>query len=347
MITKRRIRWGILAAGDIAHVFAGAFAQCEGSELVAVASRDASRASEFAKKFSLDKAYDSYEAMLEDPDVEAVYIATLHPFHLEWILRAVHAGKHVLCEKPLCMNLREAKAAQKAARENRCILREAFMYRHHPQSQKICDWITSGAIGRVRMIDASFCFNNKGKPDSRHEAKELGGGSILDLGGYVMSFARMVAGRAVGRPFSEPLELKAVGHISPQSHTDMWTSASLRFEGDILASLSAAMHVRKENQAVISGERGRIVVESPWFCSGAVRLQMDEGAEEVWTSSTDRSLYAYEIDAFAAELCGIPVASDEVGMRFDDTLGNMKALDWWRSEISLRYDADAPTDRNV
>jgi predicted dehydrogenase len=335
------LRWGILAAGAIARKFVAALGESETNVAHAVASRDGARARDFAAETGVPQAFEGYELLLENPEVDAVYIATLHPFHLEWILRAVAAGKHVLCEKPLTMNLREAKLAKKKADENGRLLREAFMYRHHPQTRKVVDLLAAGAVGEVRMIETSFCINAGVRPDSRHQAKSLGGGAILDLGCYALSFARLVAGRQFGRPFAEPVDLKAVGHLDPGTRTDMWTTASLRFERDILAQVTVALRVQRDNRAVILGDAGRIVVETPWNCLGAVRVEDNDGhTVESWQSPSARNLYSYEIDAFATELRGRPPAEDDPGMRFDDTLGNMRALDWWRSEIGLVYDAD-------
>ena len=222
--------------------------------------------------------------MLADSEVEAVYIATLHPLHLEWIAHCVQAGKHVLCEKPLTMNLRQAKQAKKLADDHRCLLREAFMYRHHPQTERVVELVTSGVIGKVRMIEANFCYNSGEQPESRLQAKALGGGAILDIGCYTMSFARLIAGRAHGRLFAEPLELKAVGHIwIRRRKTDMWTTAVMRFEGDILAKATCALRMNHENAAVILGDKGRITVEMPWQCPGTIRVELDgkDSAQEI------------------------------------------------------------------
>ncbi len=341
MTTHKTIRWGILACGKIANSFAKALKETEGSELHAVAARDAARAQSFAAEHGAPRAYGSYEALLADPEVDAVYIATIHPHHLEWIAHCAHAGKHVLCEKPLTMNLREAKRAQKVAQDKRVLLREAFMYRHHPQTQQVVDLVESGKIGKVRMIEANFCYNSGVQPESRLQAKALGGGAILDIGCYAMSFCRLIAGRAHDRLFAEPLELKAVGHLDPQLKTDMWSTAVMRFEGDIIGKATAALRIESEKLAVIYGEKGRIFVQNPWHCVGPIRVEFDGAAEpEVIVSETSRPLFCYEIESFVGELRGRPIGAREVGMRADDTIGNIKALDWWRAEIGLAYEAD-------
>lgn len=341
MSAPRKVRWGILGCGKIADKFARALGEAENSVLQAVAARDADRARSFSAKHGAVTAHGNYEAILADPAVEVIYIATIHPRHIEWILKSLLAGKHVLCEKPLVMNLREAKVAQKLARERRLLLREAFMYRHHPQTQKVVDLVESGVIGAVRMIEAKFCFNAHRDPESRLYDKALGGGAILDVGAYPMSFVRLIAGRSVGRLFAQPLELKAVGHLDPQTKVDTWTTASLRFERGILGQCTAAIAMQTDNHAWIYGDKGRIWVESPWFCDGEIRIYSDEAGEmEIVETKTDRNLYVWEIEAFARELRGRPVAAREVGMRLDDSLGNLSSLDAWRHEIGLAYEAD-------
>ncbi|MEM8866852.1 MAG: Gfo/Idh/MocA family oxidoreductase [Verrucomicrobiota bacterium] len=341
MSSFKEIQWGILGCGRIASKFAQALGETTGSQLYAVASRDAVRAEGFAKTYGAPANYGSYEALLADPVVDAIYIATLHPFHLEWITKSVHAGKHVLCEKPLTMNLREAKLAQHAAKGQRRLLREAFMYRHHPQTAKVVELVGSGAVGQVRMIESNFCFDSGVQPESRLQSKALGGGSILDLGCYAMSFSRLIAGRTQDRLFAEPIELKAVGHLDPATRTDMWTTAVMRFEGDILARATVAMRAEGGRHSVIYGSKGRIIIDSSWHCDGSIRVERDgEPTPTVYPADTSRPLFSYEIESFTGELSGRPIGKDEVAMRMDDTLGNMKALDHWRSEIGLGYEAD-------
>ncbi|MEM1221529.1 MAG: Gfo/Idh/MocA family oxidoreductase [Verrucomicrobiota bacterium] len=341
MSSNNQIQWGVLACGRIAAKFAQALNETPGSELYGVASRDASKAEAFAKEHQAKVAYESYEALLADPQVEVVYIATLHPFHFEWIVKSVRAGKHVLCEKPLTMNFRQAKQAYTVAKENRRLLREGFMYRHHPQTKQVVDLVSSGAIGSVRMIESNFCFEMGEQPESRLQSKPLGGGAILDLGCYPVSFLRLIAGRANDLPFAEPLELKAVGHIDPSLLTDMWTSAVMRFEGDILGRATVAMRVEGGRHSTVFGEKGRITIDASWHCNGSIRVDRDgEPTPRVYPADTSRALFTYEIESFVGELRGRPIAAEEAAMRLDDTLGNMKALDRWRSEIGLAYEAD-------
>ena len=153
--------------------------------------------------------------------------------------------------------------------------------------------------------------------------------------------SELYAGRSVGRLFAEPIELKAVGHLDPQTQTDMWTTASLRFERDILATCTVAMRMGKDSATHVLGENGRIRIQNPIFCKGPVELLNEDGSvRESWDFDHERHLYTHEIESFTREMRGQPIGPREAAMRFDDTLGNMKALDRWRAEIGLSYEAD-------
>src|SRR3954466_6670488 len=174
------LRWGILGTGRIASAFAAALAETDSGTLVAVASRDQATADRFGDKFGVPHRHAAYELLLADPDVDAVYIATPHPHHAEWAIRTAEAGKHILCEKPLTLNQPTSMAVVDAARRNDVFLMEAFMYRCHPQTQELVALIRGGAIGEVRLIEATFSFRSGSAPDSRLYSNALGGGGILD-----------------------------------------------------------------------------------------------------------------------------------------------------------------------
>jgi predicted dehydrogenase len=154
-----RLGWGILATGRIAGIFAQGVARSQHSRLVAVGSRTAPNAARFAKEFGVPRAHGSYEALLADPEVQAVYIAVPHPQHVEWAVRAAEAGKHILCEKPIGLNHAELMVMAEAARANNVLLMEAFMYRCHPQTAKIVEIVRSGVLGEIRLVQAAFGFN--------------------------------------------------------------------------------------------------------------------------------------------------------------------------------------------
>jgi len=183
---EKRVTWGILATGGIARAFAGGVAHSRTGRVVAVGSRTQASAERFAREFGIARAHGSYEALLADPQVEAVYIATPHPQHAEWIVKAARAGKHVLCEKPLTLTRAEAEGAVEACRAAGVLLMEAFMYRCHPQTAKIVELVRSGAIGRVGLVQATFSFSTAFDPKNRFfEQGSVGGGGNLGMWGVI------------------------------------------------------------------------------------------------------------------------------------------------------------------
>src|SRR6187551_1168106 len=262
-MTARKLRWGILSTGKIARTFARSLAVSESGELVAVASRTPEGASAFAAEFGVARAHGSYEALLADPEVEVVYIAPPHPFHAHWSILAARAKKHVLCEKPLGMNHAEVEAIVQAARENDVFLLEAFMYRCHPQTREVARLLRSGALGQIKAIQASFGIDGAYPSSSRLLNNELGGGGILDVGCYPVSMARLVAGVVNGEQFSEPLSLKALGFVGESSRVDEYSSAILKFPGEIVATLSSAVQLWQDNSVRIFGSEGRLLLRTP------------------------------------------------------------------------------------
>jgi len=340
-----KLRWGILGTGRIAGVFARALAASATGELRAVGSRARESADRFGDEFNVPERCGSYEALLADPEVRAVYIASLHPWHAEWAVKAADAGKHILCEKPLTINYPEALAVIEAARRNDVFLMEALMYRCHPQTRKLTELLKAKAIGDVRTIQATFSFQGNFDPEARHLKNAKGGGGIMDLGCYCMSMARLVAGADQGKDFAEPLEIKAVGHIGEISKADEWTIAAVKFPGDIVAQLACAVMANQGDNAVrIFGAEGSIFVPAPWFparnggtASIFVHRNGEEKPEEI-VIQTDRELYAIEADTVAENIARRQAPSP--AMSWEDTLGNMRALDGWRREIGMVFESE-------
>lgn len=335
-----KLRWGILSTGNIARTFARALPQSQTGTLHAVASRTQQSADVFAKEFGAAKAYASYDALLADPEVDAVYIATPHPLHASWAIKAANAGKHILCEKPLTLNFPETQRVVEAARRNGVALLEAFMYRCHPQTARIVELVQSGALGRVKAIEATFSFQSPFNPASRIYSLELGGGGILDVGCYVASFCRLVAGAATGTPFAEPLELKALG-VSSETGADAYTAFVARFPGDILAQGQTGVNLNGGGSCRIIGEDAILRVPSPWFCAPTGResettLHLERGGkvEDIFVPF-DRPLYAFEADALAQMVATKEVPRPAMGP--DDSLCNARFLDLWRAQIGLVY----------
>ncbi len=337
------LRWGILATGKIAGVFARDLAGSRTGRLVAVGSRSAESARRFADEHGIAPAHahGSYEALLADPEVDAVYISTPHPQHEEWAIKAATAGKHILCEKPLAPDLASARRVVEAARAQGVLLMEAFMYRCHPQTIRVVQLIRAGVLGKVGLVQAAFSFNTPFDPDSRIWNNALGGGGILDVGGYPVSWARLVAGAVEGHPFLDPVHISSAGVRHPQTGVDAYAAATLSFGNDVIAQVSCGVGLTQENVVRIYGSEGWLLVPSPYVVtrdlSPTTLLLHRAGAaapEEI-VVTPDRPLYAYEADAFADALAA--GLRDVPAMSTADTLGNMAVLDTWLRQVGVVY----------
>lgn len=328
-----RLNWGIIATGGIARAFAAGVAHSKTGRLVAVGSRTAASAEAFAREFGGPRAHASYDALLADPQVQAVYIATPHPQHVEWTIKAARAGKHVLCEKPLSLTHAEAVPAVEACRAAGVLLMEAFMYRCHPQTARIVEIVRSGVLGRIALVQAAFGYAGTFDANNRFWNKALGGGGILDVGCYPVSFARLIAGAAQGVAFADPVKVTGAVQLHPETGVDTWAAATLEFASGMLAQVSTSIAVTQDNAARIYGTAGWLHIPEPWVPareSGAVKFHHYRGAEsrpqEIAVDSGDW-LYGLEADAFATALQ--EGRSDVPQMSSDDTLGNMAVLDAW------------------
>lgn len=337
------VGWGILGTGAIAQTFAAGIAGCDTGRLVAIGSRGAQAAARFAASRPDIHHYDEYAGVLADPDVDVVYIALPHALHAEWAVRAAEAGKHILCEKPLALNHAQAEAVVGAARRHGVFLMEAYMYRCHPQTARIVELVRAKAIGELRLIEASFSFDGRSRAGGRLFTRELGGGAILDVGGYCTSMVRLLAGAAQQQQGAvEPLSIQATGHIGDRSGVDEYAAALLTFPGDICAQLWTGITVARDNSLRIYGSEGTITVPEPWtpaIAGGTTRIvvrRYGTDEDDVIEIASERGLYALEADAVAAHL----TAREAPMMPWSDTLGNMLTLDRWHAAIGMAYDED-------
>ena len=259
------LRWGIISTGKIARTLADAIHRSRTGELLAVGSRRQETAAAFGAEFDVPRRYGSYDALLADPDVDVVYNALPNHLHAEWSIKAAQAGKHILCEKPLATNLGQAMALVEAARYHDVFLLEAFMYRCHPQTAKLVELIKAGAVGEVRLIQVSFAGNMGLNLDNIRLQNGAAGGSMMDLGCYTMSMARLIAGAALGQEVAEPLEVKGCAWIGAESRVDQVATAALRFPGDIVASLTCGNQCAPDRVVRVWGSEGQLEVPNPWF----------------------------------------------------------------------------------
>ena len=329
------LRWGLLATGTIAAEFAAGVEQSRHGVLAAVASRTAERARDFATRYEIPKAYGSYEELLADPDVDAVYIATPHAQHEEWAIRSAEAGKHVLCEKPLTLTAPDAEKVIDAARRNDVFLMEAFMYRLHPQTRRLVELIECGAIGEVRAVDVTFSFDSDENDAARLGDPALGGGGILDVGCYCTSLARLVSQAATGIPAVEPTRVTGMARLT-ESGVDEFAMGLLRLPGEIIAQLSCGYLLTQDDHIRIYGTAGQLYVPKPaWIHElltqgvSTIVLTPSGGEPEVIEIEATQGVYAREADYVAAHV------ADRQGpeLTWAETLANMRTLDRWRTAV--------------
>jgi len=336
MSSHSPVQWGVIGAGNIARQVARAIRDSESSEIAAVASSREESAEEFAGEFEVDRTYTSYQALLDDEAIEAVYISLLNPGHARWTVRAAEAGKAVLCEKPAAMNQAELMVMLEACRRHETFFMEAFMWRCHPGAAKLAELIRAGELGEVRMIDAHFAFDLGGNPDHTRMKNELGGGGILDVGCYTLSAARLIAGAALDRDFAEPEQLHAVAHVGA-TQVDEWSAALARFEGDIVANLACGVQVNRGGGLWVYGSKANLQMPSPWFNDGRILITPHGQQTKEIVAGSDQTLYVHEVDMVARCVREGRLEAYPPAMTWDDSRGQQEALDRWRKAVGVEY----------
>ena len=343
------IRWGIIGPGTIAKTFAEGVAHSTTGRLVAIATRNPDRPG-LSDGFPGARIVNGYDALLSDAEIDAVYIATPHTGHAEWAIKAIRAGKHVLVEKPIALSAYDADAIFHEAKKAGVFAGEAYMYRLHPQTAKIVELVKSGAIGEVRIIRSSFGFSmGSFRADHRLFANESAGGGILDVGGYPVSMARLIAGAVSGQPFLEPTKVSGVAHLG-QSRVDEWASAVLKFPNEIIAEVSCSIMANQDNVLRIIGSEGRIEVQDFWFASGhkggVGKIDVIKGKDrQTIEVAEDRYLYSFEVDAAGEAIRNQSQEFAYPGMSWADTLGNLRVMDQWRASVGLEYGVESAAKR--
>jgi D-xylose 1-dehydrogenase (NADP+, D-xylono-1,5-lactone-forming) len=287
------LRWGVLSTAHIAQTqFVPAVRSASNAEVVAVSSRDVGRAQTFAASFEIPKAHGSYEALLEDPEVDAVYIGLPNSLHREWTVAAAHAGKHVLCEKPLARSVADAEAMVQACQQSGVLLMEAFMWRHHAQQARVRALLDSGVIGAPRVVSAAFAYRiDTSKANVRLQA-ELEGGALMDVGCYAVNAARWVFS-------SEPLAVSGEQILDETLGVDMAFGGTLVFPNGGLAVVETSFVEAPIQRLEIGGSEGRVVVERP-FRPDALRgrISIVRGAEVQLEDVAADNQYARQVEHF-------------------------------------------------
>jgi len=287
------VKWGILSTAHINRlVIPPAHASPE-VDLIAVASRDQARAEAYASRWEIERAYGSYDALLEDADVEAVYISLPNTLHCEWSIRAVEAGKHVLCEKPMSRHPAEIERAFDAAERCGLLLTEAFMYRHNPQTAMLVELVQGGAIGELRLIRSAFSFGLY-DPENIRLRTDLDGGSLMDVGCYCVSGSRLLAG--------EPESVYGQAYIGPTG-TDWVFTGLLRFPGDVLAIFDCGTALPDRDELEAIGTEGSIFLDDPWHSNvPVIELRRDGEVEGIELEPVDS--YGLELENLSRAIRG-------------------------------------------
>jgi predicted dehydrogenase len=330
---KARYRWGVLGAGRIAQQFVSELTRARPGLLAAVASTDLARASALAAGIPGVRAYGEYAPLLADDRIDAVYIATLNPHHRDLIVRAAEAGKHILCEKPLTLTGAEAQAAADSSRASGVVLVEAMMYRFQPQTRLLRSLIDEGLIGTPLHVDVSCAFAAEFDPRDRVFDPAAGGGAILDVGCYAMSFARMVAGWAAGDDAVSPLSLDAAGHRA-ETGVDDWAVASMTFPGRFTANIRTGTRLAEASEARIYGSLGHIQVPNPWTPG-----KNGQEPRLLVTGLGDRDARVFVAESapiFGSEIDAVSEAQprgESAALSLADSIATMHSLDRWRAGI--------------
>jgi predicted dehydrogenase len=326
-LATRKIRWGILATGRIAHAFVGGLQAIPDAEIAAVGSRTQAAAEEFGAKYNIPRRHASYEALARDPDVDIIYISTPHPMHAENMVLCLENGKHVICEKPFTINARQAEQAIQKAREKGLFLMDAMWTRFLPAHVRARQIVESGQIGDPWMIAADFGFRVPFDPKSRLFAPELGGGALLDVGVYVITFASSFFGMA--DRVTAQARRGATG-------VDEQTIMQLAYPGGQYAALSCAVRLRTPQEAVIAGTEGYLTLPSQWYKTQKLRLSLVDQPEQVIEVPFGVG-NGYNFQAEEAMRCIRAGQTESRVMPLDETLANMRIMDAIRSQIGVKY----------
>lgn len=313
-----RVRWGVLSTATIGTTkVIPAMQRAEHVHIAAIASRNRDRAEQVARELGIDRAHDSYEALLADPNIDAVYVPLPNHLHVPWSIKALEAGKHVLCEKPIGLSVAEAEKLRDAGRKHpKLKLMEAFMYRHHPQWVKAKELVDGGAIGTLKTIQSFFSYNNSDPNDIRNQA-DIGGGGLMDIGCYPISVSRFIFG-------DEPTRVAAAIEFDPTFRTDTYGSALLEFDAGTSAFTYGTL-LEPFQRVNIFGTEGRVEVMIPFNAPPdrpcIVNLQQDDLVQEIELETADQ----YEIQG---ELMSQAILEDtSVPTPFDDAVANMRVIE--------------------
>lgn len=312
---EKKIRWGILSTANIARkAMIPALKESTMAEVTAVASRDESKARAFADELGIPTAYGDYEALLADPEIDAIYNPLPNHMHKEWTIKAAEAGKHILCEKPLALNIEDCQAMIAAAKANGVQLIEAFMYRHHPRIAAARQMLREGAIGELRTIETGFTFKLEDLTNIRFQP-EMGGGALLDVGCYCVNITRLMAGR-------EPIAVQARAHWASTGVDDQLTGI-LDFGDGLMAHFDCAINQEDRQRCLLAGTEGHLELPMT-FNMGEIETQIHEEREA--GAARVHNFPAVNMYRLLAEDFMGAIAGKTSAFPIEDALGNMRTL---------------------
>jgi predicted dehydrogenase len=323
---KTQLHWGILGTGNIADQFASDLQFVQDSELIAVGSRTQNNADAFADRFDIPRRYDSYQALVQDTDIDVVYIATPHTLHMENTLLCLQSGKHVLCEKPLGINAKQVNQMHACARKNAVFLMEALWTRFFPLMSVLHELIDSDEIGDLMMLMADFGFQAHYHPENRVFNPKLAGGSLLDVGIYPVSLALQL--------FGTPQKIASLSTIG-KTGIDEQAGMLLQFQENQIAMLSSSICVETNQDAIIFGRKGKIKIHSPWYKPDTITIFHEDKSERTITSPVPG--YGYHYEANEVVRCILNNQTESEIMPLSETLRIIELLDQFRSEWGLQY----------
>ena len=309
----KNLRWGLLGTARINKALYEPLKISKRNQLLAVASRSRERADQYAREGKIPRAYGSYSDLLADPDIDVVYNPLPNHLHAEWTVKAVQAGKHVLCEKPLALSVAEVDAIAAAAGQHDRVVAEAFMYRTHPQTIRVKEIVAEGKLGRVRMVRGSFTFVLT-NPDDYRLSPEMGGGSLWDVGCYPLSYTRMLLG-------AEPLEVFGWQAPGPTCVDESFV-AQLRFPGEVYAQFDCSFVIPYHVYIEVVGDVGTLIIPTPFNPGSRETLYLSSGGKTVRIPVKGPIPYLSEVEDMAdAILLGKPSR-----VSLADSRGNTQAI---------------------
>ena len=307
------LNWGLLSTARINRALIPPLKASKRNQLTAVASRTKDAADSYAREWKIPQAYGSYESMLADPEIDVIYISLPNRLHAEWTIKAVEAGKHVLCEKPLALTVEEVDAVKDAAHKHSRVVAEAFMYRHHPQTLKVQDLVRNGSLGTLKLIRGSFTFVISREGDVRLRP-ELGGGSIWDIGCYPISYARSVVGRDPRQVFG--------WQVTGPTGIDETFVGQMRFADDILMQFDSSFDIPFHSFMEIIGSEGTLNIPRPFKPETDEKLYLTRDDKTETIKVKGQELYIGEVEDMADAI----LLGKESRISLDDSRGNVATI---------------------